>query len=303
MSANVGCVWRLRRSRLVVAVSRRWRRRRVILGPPFARACRSWPGVARRPLGWRRPGAGRKPVVEVDPGFSDALDCMVDPDTRGDPESPLRWTCKSTRALARVLSAEGHRASSWTVGQELHRLGYSLQANAKTREGKQNPDRDAQFVYINDQVGRFLRSGDPVISVDTKKKEIVGPYKNNGAEWRPAADPEPVKVHDFIDPKLGKANPYGVYDVAADQGWVSVGTDHDTSAFAVNTIRSWWQATGRDHDHHRPESPRRTRPRQLPQRHQDPRHPDEDTRDQRHAHPPRLARRMELHPPPHKCAC
>jgi hypothetical protein len=112
--------------------------------------------------------------VEVDPGFSDALDCMVDPDTRGDPESPLRWTCKSTRALARVLSAEGHRASSWTVGQELHRLGYSLQANAKTREGKQNPDRDAQFVYINDQVGRFLRSGDPVISVDTKKKELVG---------------------------------------------------------------------------------------------------------------------------------
>jgi len=121
----------------------------------------------------RRPGAGRKPVVVVDPGFSDALDRMVDPDTRGDPESPLRWTCKSTRALARVLSAEGHPASSWTVGQELHRLGYSLQANAKTREGKQNPDRDAQFVYINDEVRRFLRSGDPVISVDTKKSVWV----------------------------------------------------------------------------------------------------------------------------------
>jgi len=195
----------------------------------------------------RRPGAGRKPVVEVDPGFSAALDRMVDPDTRGDPESPLRWTCKSTRALAKALSAEGHPASSWTVAQELHRLDYSLQANAKTREGKQNPDRDAQFNYINDQVRRFLRSGDPVISVDTKKKELVGAepgYKNAGREWQPKGSPERVGTHDFPDPKIPKAVPYGIYDVGANAGWVSVGSDHDTANFAVETLRRWWAGVG-----------------------------------------------------------
>lgn len=196
----------------------------------------------------RRPGAGRKRVVQLDPELSASLDRMVDPDTRGDPESPLRWTCKSTRQLADALTAEGHPVSSWTVGQELHRLDYSLQANAKTREGKQHPDRDGQFHYINDQVRRFLAAGDPVISVDTKKKELVGAdpgYKNAGREWQPGKSPERVGTHDFPDPKVPKAVPYGIFDLAANAGWVSVGSDHDTAAFAVETLRRWWMAVGR----------------------------------------------------------
>jgi hypothetical protein len=196
----------------------------------------------------RRSGAGRKATVEVDPGFSAALDRLVDPDTRGDPESPLRWTCKSTRQLAATLTEDGHPCSSWTVGKELHRLDYSLQANAKTKEGKQHPDRDAQFRYINDQVRRFLAAGDPVISVDTKKKELVGEepgYKNGGEEWQPTGCPDPVGTHDFPDPKVPKAVPYGIFDLAANAGWVSVGSDHDTAAFAVETLRRWWNAVGK----------------------------------------------------------
>ena len=198
------------------------------------------------PLGRvRRRGGGRKPATVADPGLVPALLALVEPTRRGDPESALCWTTLSVRKLATELTAAGHRVSQETVAKLLHAEGFSLQGNAKTIEGGQHVDRDAQFSYLNAQATAHLDSSEPVISVDTKKKELVGSYKNNGAEWRPAGDPEPVKVHDFIDPKLGKANPYGVYDVAADQGWVSVGTDHDTSAFAVNTIRSWWQATGR----------------------------------------------------------
>ena len=192
----------------------------------------------------RREGGGRKPAEQADPGLVAALLALVEPTRRGDPESPLCWTTLSTRHLAEQLAATGHRVSHETVAKLMHAQGFSLQANAKTIEGGQHPDRDAQFGYLNEQAKEHLSAGQPVISVDTKKKELVGPYKNRGAEWRPAGDPEQVKVHDFIDPGLGKANPYGVYDLAADTGWVSVGTDHDTAAFAVNTIRSWWQAVG-----------------------------------------------------------
>ncbi|GJF01852.1 hypothetical protein PSD17_08160 [Pseudonocardia sp. D17] len=192
----------------------------------------------------RRPGGGRKRAEVHDPGLVAALEALIDPVTRGDPMSPLRWTLKSTRALARALTEQGHRVSDYVVRRLLHEQGYSLQANAKTTEGGQHPDRDAQFGHLNDQVRQHMDAGNPVISVDTKKKELVGAYKNGGREWSPARTPVPVKVHDFIDPALGKANPYGVYDVAADAGWVSVGTDHDTAEFAVNTIRSWWTTTG-----------------------------------------------------------
>jgi hypothetical protein len=198
------------------------------------------------PLGLvRRPGGGRKPAAAADPGLVPALLALVEPTRRGDPESALSWTTLSVRRLAAELTAAGHRVSPETVAKLLRAEGFSLQANAKTVEGGQHPDRDGQFSYLNDQAAGHLDAGEPVISVDTKKKELVGAYKNNGAEWRPAGDPERVKVHDFIDPELGKANPYGVYDLAANAGWVSVGTDHDTAAFAVNTIRSWWNATGR----------------------------------------------------------
>jgi len=187
----------------------------------------------------RKPGGGRKRAEELDPGLVPALEALVDPVTRGDPMSPLRWTCKSTRVLARSLTEAGHPVSDQVVRRLLHALGYSLQANAKTAEGGQHPDRDAQFHYLNDQAGAHMAAGDPVISVDTKKKELVGNYRTAGREWSPAGQPEHVKVHDFIDPALGKANPYGVYDVAADTGWVSVGTDHDTAAFAAATIGRW----------------------------------------------------------------
>ena len=197
------------------------------------------------PLGRvRRLGGGRKPLTDSDPELVAALLALVEPTRRGDPESPLCWTTLSTRHLAETLTSQGHRVGPDTVAKLLRGQGFSLQGNAKTIEGGQHPDRDAQFDYLNEQAKTHLAAGQPVVSVDTKKKELVGAYKNRGAEWRPSGDPEQVKVHDFIDPVLGKANPYGVYDVAADAGWVSVGTDHDTAAFAVNTIRSWWTTMG-----------------------------------------------------------
>ena len=201
--------------------------------------------AGQAPLGRvRRQGGGRKPLTATDPALLAALLALVEPTRRGDPCSPLCWTTLSTRKLAAELSSAGHPVGPDTVARLLREQGFSLQANAKTIEGAQHPDRDAQFRYLNEQAQAHLATGDPVISVDTKKKELVGQYRNGGAEWRPAGQPEQVKVHDFIDPVLGKANPYGVYDLAADSGWVSVGTDHDTAAFAVETIRRWWQSTG-----------------------------------------------------------
>jgi hypothetical protein len=195
----------------------------------------------------RRPGGGRKPATVSDPGLAAALDALVDPVTRGDPESPLRWTAKSTARLAETLTAAGHPVSADTVAVLLRRAGYSLQANVKTREGKQHPDRDDQFRHINNAVRRFLRTRDPVISVDTKKKELVGEdpgYKNNGRDWQPNKDPVKVGVHDFPDPEVPKAVPYGIYDLTANTGWVSVGCDGDTAAFAVETLRRWWISVG-----------------------------------------------------------
>ena len=199
------------------------------------------PGVGRS----RRPGGGRKRAEVHDEGLIESFESLIEPVTRGDPMSPLRWTSKSIRALTRGLRDKGHQVSDIVTRRLLRERGYSLQANAKTIEGNQHADRDAQFEYLNAQAEAHLASGDPVISVDTKKKELVGAYKNNGREWRPAGEPERVKVHDFIDPESGKANPYGVYDVGANTGWVSVGTDHDTAAFAVNTIGNWWQHAGK----------------------------------------------------------
>lgn len=199
------------------------------------------------PLGRvRRVGGGRKRVVDLDPGLRPALLALVEPDVRGDPMSPLRWTTKSTRHLAAELTRQGHRISADTVADVLREEGFSLQGNAKVVEGRQHPDRDGQFRYINDQAKDCIEAGDPVISVDTKKKEVVGPLKNGGREWRPAGDPARVSTHDFPDKELGKAVPYGIYDLAANTGWVSVGTDHDTAAFAVESIRRWWKARGRE---------------------------------------------------------
>lgn len=192
----------------------------------------------------RKEGGGRKRAVELDPDLPAALDALVDPESRGDPESPLRWTVKSTRQLADALAAAGHRTSHTRVAELLHELGYSLQANFKVVEGAQHPDRDAQFGYINDQVRRHLRRGEPVVSVDTKKKELIGNYKNGGAEWRPAGEPEEVNTYDFIDPTAGKAIPYGIYDIRRNRGFVSVGIDADTAAFAVAALRSWWRIEG-----------------------------------------------------------
>src|SRR5262249_20051384 len=197
------------------------------------------------PLGrGRRPGGGRERAAGPGPGPAAAVLAPVAADMRGGPMSPLGWTTKSLRVLAAELTRRGHRVSADTVADLLHEEGFSLQGNAKTLEGRQHPDRDAQFRYINDQVKAHLGSGDPVVSVDTKKKELVGAYKNGGREWRPKGEPAEVATHDFPDPDLGKAIPYGVYDVAADAGWVSVGTDHDTAAFAVESLRRWWQAQG-----------------------------------------------------------
>jgi Rhodopirellula transposase DDE domain len=194
--------------------------------------------------GIRRPGAGRKPLVEKDPGLWDALDALVDPATRGHPETPLRWTCKSTRKLAEELCRRGHPVSDRTVACLLYAAGYSLQANRKTREGKGHPDRNAQFEYISQQVQRVQKRGQPVVSIDTKKKELVGDFKNPGQEWRPQDDPQEVRVHDFKDKDLGKAIPHGVYDMTNNQGWVSVGINHDTAHFAANSIQRWWEKMG-----------------------------------------------------------
>ena len=193
----------------------------------------------------RAVGAGRPSAAVADPGLVPSLEGLVAPETRGDPESALRWTTKSTSHLADELTEAGHEVSSVTVGRLLKAAGYSLQGNAKTVEGKQHPDRDAQFRYINEQVAAFQASGDPVISVDAKKRELVGNFANKGAEWMPAGTPERVNVHDFADKDLGKATPYGIYDVTANTGWVNVGTDADTGAFAVESIRRWWHTVGR----------------------------------------------------------
>jgi hypothetical protein len=192
----------------------------------------------------RRPGGGRKPLTETDPGLLAALEALLEPMTRGDPESPLRWTCKSTRRLAADLTQQKHPVGPRTVAALLQEAGYSLQANRKTREGSSHPDRNAQFEYINASVARSLIRGQPAISVDTKKKELVGDFKNNGREWHRHGEPEEVRVHDFLDKALGKAIPYGVYDMLNNQGWVSVGIDHDTAQFATNSIRRWWQEMG-----------------------------------------------------------
>lgn len=201
--------------------------------------------TGEEPLGRvRRPGGGRKRVADLDPGLRPALLALVEPDERGDPMSPLRWTVKSTRTLAEELARAGHKVSADTVADLLQEEGFSLQANAKTLEGGRHADRDAQFRYLNEQARVHRDAGQPVISVDAKKKELVGEFKNSGRQWRPAGDPAPVNVHDFADPKLGKAIPYGVYDVTANTGWGNVGTDHDTAAFAVESIRRWWSGQG-----------------------------------------------------------
>jgi Rhodopirellula transposase DDE domain len=193
----------------------------------------------------RRPGGGRKPLSVTDPNLLDDLRRLVEPTTRGDPDRPLLWTAKSLRNLTAGLCVLGHRVCHNTVGTLLRTLGYSLQANRKTREGASHPDRDAQFGYLNEQVKAALAAGEPAISVDTKKKELIGDFKNGGREWRLRGEPEAVRVHDFLIPGLGRAVPYGVYDIGENAGWVSVGIDHDTASFAVNAIRRWWQLMGR----------------------------------------------------------
>src|SRR5712692_11278373 len=198
------------------------------------------PGIGRV----RRPGGGRKRTVAQDPTLLADLERLVEPLSRGDPESPLRWTCKSLHRLAEELNRQGHKTSHRMVAELLRTLGYRLQANHKTLEGGSHPDRNAQFEHLNETVAQYLAVGDPVISVDTKKKELVGDFKNGGRELRPKGDPERARTHDFVIPELGRANPYGVYDVAQNAGWVSVGTDHDTATFAVESIRRWWQSLG-----------------------------------------------------------
>jgi hypothetical protein len=194
----------------------------------------------------RRPGAGRRRLTEKDPTLLSDLESLIDPLTRGDPESPLRWTCKSTRKLAAELKRIGHEVGATKVSYLLWDLGYRLHANAKMREGSEHPDRNDQFEHINAQAESFLERGEPVISVDTKKKELVGDFKNAGREWQPIGEPIPVRVHDFRDPMLGKVVPYGIYDIARDEGCVSVGVDHDTAEFAVESIAQWWSTMGRD---------------------------------------------------------
>ena len=192
----------------------------------------------------RRTGGGRKPLVVTDPGLLTDLLALVEPGERGDPMSPLRWTCKSLRQLAAELKARGHQVSRTAVGELLKRQKFSLQGNSKTDEGGDHPDRDAQFAHINQSVTTAMAEQQPVISVDTKKKELVGNFKNGGREWRPQGNPEEVQVYDFLSKALGRAVPYGIYDIAANAGWVSVGMNHDTSAFAVQTIRRWWYEVG-----------------------------------------------------------
>ena len=193
----------------------------------------------------RRAGGGRKPLTFHHPELPKALEQLVEPVVRGDPESFLRWTAKSTRKLATELGRQGYQIGDRKVAQFLHQMGYSLQANAKTLEGKQHPDRNAQFEYVHALVKEFLEQGLPVISVDTKKKELVGSYSNRGQEWHPQGEPQKTLVHDFPDKELGKAIPYGIYDVGRNEGWVSVGIDHDTAEFAVDSILAWWKNMGR----------------------------------------------------------
>jgi hypothetical protein len=192
----------------------------------------------------RRPGAGRPFLEETDSTLVQDLEALVEPTTRGDPQSPLRWTCKSTRKLAAELQRRGHHVSHQTVAALLHYLDYSLQANRKTREGSSHPDRNAQFEHINARVRVFQRRGQPVVSVDSKKREVIGDFKNAGREWQPAGAPEEVRTKDFPDPRLGKVTPSGVYDVTRNEGWVSVGIDHNTAQFATETIRRWWREMG-----------------------------------------------------------
>jgi len=193
----------------------------------------------------RRTGGGRKRAADKDPSLRTDLDALVEPTTSGAPDSPLRWTSKSVRRLSEELRAMGHEVSYRVVAELLHEAGYSLQANQKTREGAAHPDRDAQFEYLNERVRAQQARGEPVISVDTKKKELVGDFKNAGREWRPQGDPEPVRVHDFVIPEQGKAIPYGIYDLSRNEGWVSIGIDHDTGSFAVHAIERWWEVMGR----------------------------------------------------------
>ena len=202
-------------------------------------------GASLPPGRQRRPGAGRKRIQVSDPGILKALEGLVEPEARGDPESPLRWTCKSTRAIARVLTRQRHRISAPKVGQLLHDLGYSLQSNRKTEEGQDHPDRDAQFRYINRVVKRSLVQGIPVISTDTKKKELIGNFANTGRQWRPVKQPRQVKGHDFPTPAVPRVYPRGIYDLGRNRGFVNLGTDHDTGEFAVASIRGWWQHEGR----------------------------------------------------------
>ena len=192
----------------------------------------------------RKPGGGRKAAIKTDPELEAALEFLVDPVTRGDPQSPLRWTCKSTSQLAMELTRQGHRVSPSTVGRLLKAAGYSLQSNRKTKEGGNHPDRNAQFEHINATVKSFQKRSQPVISVDTKKKELIGNFLNKGQEWLPQGEPNEVLVHDFMDKELGKAIPYGVYDITENEGWVSVGIDHDTARFAAEAIRRWWKKMG-----------------------------------------------------------
>ncbi len=192
----------------------------------------------------RRPGAGRKKLRDKDPGLVKDLEALVDPDTRGDPMSPLRWTCKSVRQLAEALCRQGHQISYEAVRDLLAEAGYSLQANAKRLEGRTHPDRDAQFRYVNERTKEFLAAGQPVVSVDAKKKELVGHYKNAGREWQPKGAPEAVNVYDFFSQAEGRGIPYGIYEVGRNVGWVNVGRDHDTASFAVESLRRWWREMG-----------------------------------------------------------
>ncbi len=214
--------------------------------PTIRQGLRELAGPVTAPDRVRQPGGGRTKLGVQDPALLTDLEALVDPDTRGDPLSPLRWTCKSTRQLAEALTRAGHRVSHTVVAELLDQAGYSLQAPAKTVEGSQHPDRDAQFRSLNAQVKTFLAAGQPVVSVDAKKKELVGVFKTGGREWQPRGQPERVNVHDFPDPRLGKAIPYGVYAVGRNAGWVTVGRDHDTASFAVASLRRWWQAVGSD---------------------------------------------------------
>src|SRR3954467_299233 len=216
---------------------------------PLAAAPAAAVGVAsKRRI--RAEGGGRKKLTDKDPTLLRDLDALVEPTARGDPQSPLRWTCKSTPRLAKELAAQGHQVSRRRVWGLLGHLGYSLQATRKTREGGQHADRDAQFNHIAYRAAQYQAAGDPVISVDTKKKELIGDFKNGGQEWQPKGEPEDVRVYDFIDPELGKVAPCGVYDVAANQGWVSVGINHDTAEFAAESIRRWWKEMGHPHYPH-----------------------------------------------------